>query len=271
MSTTVVNKRSGQPYDVYIGRGSVWGNPYPMENRSDTERARVIAAFEAHLLAQPNLLARLGELRGKRLACFCAPKACHGDVLARYADAAMLPSKPAPSPKSETFHIALTGHRPGKLAGYDLGNPFYGNLRRHLMSTIEVALKEHHHLTLHSGMALGADTVWSEAVVNVRAMNPDRITFVAEVPVMTQSDRWVATTDKQRWARHIKIADTVNVYAERYTPRCLWDRNEGMIDAADRLIAIWDGHPGGGTAGAVTYARRKGVPVQVLSPDAFRG
>ncbi len=193
------------------------------------------------------------------------------DGVAGVADAADLPPKPAPSPKSETFHIALTGHRPGKLAGYDLGNLFYSNLRRHLMSIIEAALKEHQNLTLHSGMALGADTVWSEAIVNVRAMNPGRITFVAEVPVMTQSDRWVAATDKQRWALHIRIADTVNVYADQYTPRCLWDRNEGMIDAADLLIAIWDGHPGGGTAGAVTYARRKDVPVQVLSPDVFRG
>ena len=29
----------------------------------------------------------LGELRGKRLACYCAPLPCHGDVLAALADA----------------------------------------------------------------------------------------------------------------------------------------------------------------------------------------
>ena len=35
---------------------------------------------------RPDLLARLGELRGKRLACWCAPKSCHGDVLAELAE-----------------------------------------------------------------------------------------------------------------------------------------------------------------------------------------
>jgi len=37
-------------------------------------------------------LARLPDLRGRRLGCFCAPQACHGDVLARLADA--LPPRP---------------------------------------------------------------------------------------------------------------------------------------------------------------------------------
>ena len=35
-----------------------------------------------HLPSRPDLLARLGELRGKALGCWCAPLACHGDVLA---------------------------------------------------------------------------------------------------------------------------------------------------------------------------------------------
>lgn len=87
MPTTVVNKRVCQSFDVYIGRGSVWGNPFPMRNTSDAERKRVIVAYEDHLLASPLLLARISTLHGKRLACFCAPKPCHGDVLKHYADA----------------------------------------------------------------------------------------------------------------------------------------------------------------------------------------
>ena len=34
-----------------------------------------------------DLLAQLHTLKGKRLACWCKPKACHGDVLAKLADA----------------------------------------------------------------------------------------------------------------------------------------------------------------------------------------
>jgi len=74
-----------EPYDVYIGRPSVWGNPYAIGN--DGDRAEVIAKFERYLVNNPRLLARVGELKGKTLGCWCAPKACHGEVLARYAEA----------------------------------------------------------------------------------------------------------------------------------------------------------------------------------------
>lgn len=82
MRTRVVHCRREQ-YDVYIGRPGPWGNPYVIG--PDGDRAQVIAAFERYLLGSPELLARLPELRGKILGCWCAPDSCHGDVLARYA------------------------------------------------------------------------------------------------------------------------------------------------------------------------------------------
>ena len=78
-----------EEYDRYIGRevpehgiaASKWGNPFVMADESDTERSRVIAAYREWVVAQPELMASLGELRGQRLGCWCAPKGCHGDVL----------------------------------------------------------------------------------------------------------------------------------------------------------------------------------------------
>ncbi len=93
-ATRVVNKHHGDPFDVYIGRGSIWGNPFPMNGRTTAERAasrrEVILRFEQHLLASPELLALVAQLHGKTLQCFCAPKPCHGHVLAHYADALAL-------------------------------------------------------------------------------------------------------------------------------------------------------------------------------------
>ncbi|WP_416362320.1 DUF4326 domain-containing protein [Pseudoclavibacter sp. VKM Ac-2867] len=86
-STPIASRRSRAPFDVYIGRGSIWGNPFVMGDRSDAERERVIRAFEADYLGSPHLLAQTAALQGQRLACFCSPSACHGDVLAHYADA----------------------------------------------------------------------------------------------------------------------------------------------------------------------------------------
>ncbi|CAO77777.1 conserved hypothetical protein [Pseudomonas virus Yua] len=44
-------------------------------------RAEAIARYRAWIVTQPELLAALPALRGKRLGCVCKPKACHGDVL----------------------------------------------------------------------------------------------------------------------------------------------------------------------------------------------
>ena len=82
MKTTVVQRR--QKHDVYIGRPSKWGNPFAIGR--DGDRQQVIAKFRAWVVEQPDLMADLHELRGKRLGCFCAPLACHGDVLAELAD-----------------------------------------------------------------------------------------------------------------------------------------------------------------------------------------
>lgn len=72
-------------YDVYIGRPSIWGNPFVL-GRNGT-RQEVVDQYRQWLFTQPALLARIGfELRDKVLGCWCAPQACHGDVLAELAD-----------------------------------------------------------------------------------------------------------------------------------------------------------------------------------------
>jgi hypothetical protein len=73
-----------EKHDVYIGRPSQWGNPFAIG--PDGTRADVIAKYEAWLREQPGLMASVGELRGKVLGCWCAPQACHGDVLVRLAE-----------------------------------------------------------------------------------------------------------------------------------------------------------------------------------------
>ena len=70
---------------VYIGRPSKWGNPFTPGK--DGTRPEVIRKYEAWIATQPRLLACLPELAGKDLVCWCAPKACHGDVLLRLANA----------------------------------------------------------------------------------------------------------------------------------------------------------------------------------------
>lgn len=84
-----------EEFDVYIGRPSKWGNPY--SHKDDTLAQfkvatieEAVSKYEEYLLASPDLMASLPELKGKILGCWCKhptkPKPCHGDVLSRLAN-----------------------------------------------------------------------------------------------------------------------------------------------------------------------------------------
>lgn len=93
MTTKVVNKYKDS-YDVYIGRGSKWGNPFTHRDTKTkakykvASRAESVASFKDYITEGDgqHLLNDLHELKGKTLGCFCKPQACHGDILAELAD-----------------------------------------------------------------------------------------------------------------------------------------------------------------------------------------
>jgi hypothetical protein len=72
-------------HHVYIGRPSKWGNPFVVGR--DGTRGECIELYELWVRENEALMAALGELHGKVLGCWCAPRTCHGDVLVRLANA----------------------------------------------------------------------------------------------------------------------------------------------------------------------------------------
>ena len=82
---TVLNKhKSGIPTGaVYIGRGTIWGNPFVIGRHGD--RNAVCDQHKEHLKQQVRdgevSLQQLAALHRKDLVCFCAPQRCHGDTL----------------------------------------------------------------------------------------------------------------------------------------------------------------------------------------------
>ena len=75
---------------VRIDRKTDWGNPFPLGNSSDpVERREVIERYRAYLADAIDSgkvdVDRLARLDGRKLACHCAPAACHGDVLSQAA------------------------------------------------------------------------------------------------------------------------------------------------------------------------------------------
>lgn len=101
--TVVVNVRRGGPhrhlvpwlldrdlltYVGHAGRRHGWPESdfaSPFVKQAATDRAGSIRNYEQWLTERTDLLARVadGELSGRALGCWCAPKPCHADMLAR--------------------------------------------------------------------------------------------------------------------------------------------------------------------------------------------
>jgi hypothetical protein len=82
--TVVVNKYKDR-FDVYIGRGSAFGNPF--EIGKDGTREEVIERYRDWFLKKlknERFKKQVLKLKGKRLGCFCKPLACHGDIIVEY-------------------------------------------------------------------------------------------------------------------------------------------------------------------------------------------
>jgi hypothetical protein len=78
----VVNLKK-EKYEVYVGRGSMWGNSFKIG--VDGNRENVIEKYKKELwtkMQDPEFCKiMLRELDGKVLGCYCKPSQCHGDVL----------------------------------------------------------------------------------------------------------------------------------------------------------------------------------------------
>jgi len=71
---------------IYIGRNmtfyvpgavkSKWANPFSVNQYGREECLKMYKKY-----VKENLIDDLHELKGKTLGCWCAPEACHGDIL----------------------------------------------------------------------------------------------------------------------------------------------------------------------------------------------
>lgn len=82
---------------VFIDRGTYWGNPHPMGRSCPSchghpthTREEAIAAFKRDWESpkyEAHRRRALKELWNKVLVCWCAPRPCHGHVIAEFVNA----------------------------------------------------------------------------------------------------------------------------------------------------------------------------------------
>lgn len=156
--------------------------------------------------------------------------------------------------------ICVTGHRPNKLYGYNLADVRWQNLK----GLFKRILKENNCTEAITGMALGVDTVFALAVLELKDEGYN-IKLHCAIPCKNHSCKWIKESIDQ-YNNILSKADTVKLVSDNeYKPWLMQKRNEYMVDLADKVIAVWDGSKGG-TANCVKYAEKVGKEIIKVNP-----
>lgn len=81
----LVNRHKCKTFDLYIGRGSIWGNDNKVDLGKGHTRQIVVEMYRQDMYRKlENGAIKIEDflaLSGKTIACSCAPLVCHGDVI----------------------------------------------------------------------------------------------------------------------------------------------------------------------------------------------
>ena len=157
----------------------------------------------------------------------------------------MEPQVEAPSPG---LTIGVTGHRPPRLGGYTAA------VERRLATLAQQVLEQLRPARVLTGMAQGWDLAIAEACIR------GEIPFTAALAHPEPDATWPAA-QRERFAAVLGRAAQVHTQAPARAPGVHHARDRWIVERSDRLVALWDGTPSGGTYGAIRSARKRGVPV----------
>lgn len=148
----------------------------------------------------------------------------------------------------------FTGHRPEKI-----NRPVVA-IQSDLEKEIHRAIEDD--LTVFiSGMARGVDIWAAEIVLRLRKEGlPVRLICASPYEGFEQSwsKDWKCRYNEILWS-----ADYVRFVSPSYSRTCFQKRNEWMVNHSARVIAVYNGQPGG-TRNTITYARSVGVDVHTV-------
>ena len=153
--------------------------------------------------------------------------------------------------------IAVTGHRPDKLGGYqdDTG---HRSIRRHMKAWLEGAPDGP--LTLISGGALGVDQFWMEVGLFLK------LPVIAALPFEGYDNKWPLAS-RVKYGKLLDLCEEVVYVSEPgYSAAKLQTRNEWMVDKATSLVGYWNGSQGG-TKNCIDYATSMGLTTSIYDTD----
>lgn len=140
----------------------------------------------------------------------------------------------------------VTGHR-------DIPEEQMDRIQKLLRQEILAAIEDGYTHFI-SGFAAGADLLFADIVAELKEIYP--ITLEAAIPYPGRMK-----TPDETFQRLIRCCDTVKVHSDSYFKGCYMRRNRYMVDQSQRVVAVYNGRPTGGTAATVRYAKGKDVRV----------
>jgi O-acetyl-ADP-ribose deacetylase (regulator of RNase III) len=184
---------------IYVGRawprrrlpGSPLANPYRLANPDDpTARCRVLEAYRDWLDDAADhdaqVRAALEQVRGRDLACWCAPRPCHADVIAAWLLRHPAPRDPrgvAVADQLAAVTATITPENSARLAivgSKQLPEPDAPRLARLIILDELLRLRPKQ---LHSGGCVGVDQLAAATARQLGLGGPDQLVEHLPVPV----------------------------------------------------------------------------------------
>lgn len=137
----------------------------------------------------------------------------------------------------------FTGHRPAKLPwGYDERDPRCLALKQSILRELERLYRRGYRHFI-SGMALGCDLYFAEAVLQLKEIYPD-LTLEAALPFPNQAGHWSAA-NRARWSSILARCELETVVQQNYDRWCMLRRDRYMVERSSAILAVFDDTPGG--------------------------
>lgn len=150
----------------------------------------------------------------------------------------------------------FSGHRPEKL------NESEEEVKQWLEQQIDQAIADGYQ-TFISGCAMGVDIWAGQIVLKKKATNP-RIHLIAATPWPRFAGRWNEEWQSQ-YNDLLSNADLIVNVCDHYHNGVFQQRNVWMVDHSNRVIAYFNGSPGG-TRNTIEYANKKNIEVITNTP-----
>lgn len=173
------------------------------------------------------------------------------------------------------YTVAVTGHRPQKLWGFNMKDPRYEELGFEMCDFISRLYNDNcgpdNEMLLINGGAIGVDQIfWEESIAFRDMVGPGTVLVEAAAPCLNHSAKWPAHV-KKHYEELLEQTDIKTIVTKApYTPACMQKRNEYMVDKADAIIAVWNGKAGG-TANCIEYAKKLNKKVIYIDPNDLEG